>query len=122
MPGGVQVPQRVWVGSITAEQEVGGPQVTDRPPFRHCGGKSKERVSQQAPWAKAQSEEGCYPNHLTHPFHPASYPRIASGPRGRCGRTNPAALETWRRLADEDVGERAVAEIADWSHVRNHAR
>lgn len=40
LPGGLLVPQRVWVGGITAEQEVGGPWVTDRTAFGHCGGKS----------------------------------------------------------------------------------
>lgn len=69
---GSPVPQRVWVRSIAAEQEVGGPQVTDRPPFGHCGGKSEEGVSQQGPWGL---------HHPAHPFALASYPRIASGSR-----------------------------------------
>lgn len=54
-----------------------------------------------------QSREGCSPQLLTHPFLPASYPRTASGPGGRCRRTNPAALETWRGLPHEGVRERA---------------
>ena len=56
-PGDLQVPQRVWVWGIAAEQEVGGPRVTDSPPFSHCGGKSTG-WAQQVPWGQGTRGKG----------------------------------------------------------------
>lgn len=122
LPGGLQVPQRVWVGGITAEQEVGGPWVTDRTSFGHCGDKST-RWAYQVPWDQRTIEKrDALPTTSPAPSTQLPTPELPQFSADAAAEPTPLPLKHGDRPSHGGVGEGGLTGIADWSEVRSQAR
>lgn len=102
--GGLQVPQRVWVGGITAEQEVGVLWVTDGAPFGHCGGKST-RWAYQVSWDKRPIENrDALPTTSPAPSTQLPTPELPQFSADAATEPTPLPLKHGDRLAPGGVG------------------